>query len=148
MSGRNAVINVGITLVTEECCDCHVLFAIPQEMRNRLVNDHSRFYCPNGHGQSYTGKTDAQKERELRERAERQLEQARTRMHRAEQNAQAERRSAAAYKGQVTKLRKRVADGICPVPGCRRTFQNVARHVEGQHSKYLEEHPTLKEALT
>lgn len=66
---RGTAINVGIQLVTEDCCVCGVLFAFPTTLRQQLADDHSRgFYCPNGHRQFYMGKTDAEKERERVER--------------------------------------------------------------------------------
>ena len=47
------------------------------------------------------------------------------------------RRSRAALKGQVTKIKRRVSKGICPC--CRRNFANLKRHMEGQHPDWSEE---------
>lgn len=135
------------TVVIIHCSECSSPIAMDPGFQRQRRNDHGTFYCPAGHSQHYPGKSDAEKEREAREQAEQRLAWMNTRRIRAEQDAESHRRSAAAYKGQVTKLRRRVADGICPVPTCRRTFANVARHVEGQHPDYLHDHPALKEAL-
>jgi hypothetical protein len=135
------------TITIISCSSCGVPIALGQHHESSLRRNHKTFYCPNGHNQYFPAKSDVEKERERAELAEQRVARANTRAIQAQQEAENARRSAAAYKGQVTKLRKRVAAGICPVPGCRRTFQNVARHVEGQHATYLEEHPTLKEAL-
>lgn len=51
----------GVVLVTEECCSCHIAFAIPEDMQRRRREDHNWFYCPNGHRQHYTGEPTAQK---------------------------------------------------------------------------------------
>lgn len=40
----------------------------------------------------------------------------------------------AAYKGQVTKVKRRVSKGVCPC--CNRTFENLARNMESQHPAY------------
>lgn len=45
-------------------------------------------------------------------------------------------RAAAADWAQLTKTRKRIANGVCPC--CHRTFQNLARHMAGQHPAYEE----------
>lgn len=51
-----------IDFVMETCCNCHVPFFMPTQMRRELLADKERiFYCPNGHPQHYTGKTEAEK---------------------------------------------------------------------------------------
>lgn len=88
--------------------------------------DHSiPFWCPNGHRQVFAGKTVEQK---LRERVE--AEQLRTRQ--ARDQAEAAERTARAYKGQATKIKRRVLRGVCPF--CDRSFENVTRHMESKHS--------------
>lgn len=39
-----------------------------------------------------------------------------------------------AQKGQNTRLKNRIAAGVCPC--CNRSFQNVARHMAGQHPDF------------
>ena len=135
------------TLVTVNCYSCGTTFAMERQLNNTLRENHRLFYCPNGHDQYYPARSNAEKERERAERAERELANVRTRLIRAQDRAASERRSAAAYKGQVTRLRNRVLAGLCPVPGCRRSFANVGEHVRGVHADYLEEHAALKDAL-
>lgn len=43
-----------------ECCNCHVQFCMTQEHRQNLVDSKETFCCPNGHEQSYTGKSNKQ----------------------------------------------------------------------------------------
>lgn len=122
------------TFQTEICCSCGVAFALDSDYMRRRRNDHAWFYCPNGHKQHYTGKTDADIERERAEQAERRLANARedTRIARAEQVTT--RRQLSAARGQLTKTKNRVAKGVCPC--CNRSFANVARHMAGQHPNY------------
>ena len=41
------------TLVTENCCQCGVLYAMPRGMQENRRNNGGNFYCPNGHPQIY-----------------------------------------------------------------------------------------------
>ena len=50
-------------------------------------------------------------------------------------------RSARAYRGHLTRMRNRIAAGVCPVPGCRRTgLTQTLRHIASQHPEWLAEH--------
>lgn len=127
---RHDIITTNQTLVVEQCYKCAVLFAFPYELQQSLLKDHSReFYCPNGHSQHYIGKTEAEKERERAERAERRLAN-------ANDDLQVERLSHRSTKGQLTKTKKRVANGVCPC--CNRSFADLGRHMAGQHPDYAE----------
>lgn len=123
------------TLTPQTCCNCGVLFAMEYWRTKRLQENHQTFYCPNGHGQSYTGPTEA-------DRLKGQLEAARSlavreadRRREAEARTEAERRSSAAYKGHVTRIRNRIANGVCPA-GCNRHFDNVERHIASKHPDF------------
>lgn len=61
-----------IPMVVIHCANCGMPFAITQDKSDRLRECHNTFYCPVGHPQSFTQKTE--KER-LRERV-RELEAA------------------------------------------------------------------------
>lgn len=43
--------------ITEICCNCGCVFAMPKEMQTRFKANKQTFYCFNGHGQSYTKST-------------------------------------------------------------------------------------------
>lgn len=47
------------------------------------------------------------------------------------QRAEREGRRAAAFKGQVTKIKNRVGNGVCPC--CTRHFDNLHQHMQDQH---------------
>src|SRR5436853_7851950 len=110
MSDRPIEISVTTTLVTEECYSCHVLFAMPKELKSDLLKQRAtrNFYCPNGHGQRYVGKTREQELAEQVERLERRATQLSAEVDQERlAHALAERRRAAAQ-GQLTKTRKRI----------------------------------------
>lgn len=111
------------------CATCGVHYALTGAYEDRRREDHARFYCPNGHGHSYPQKNEAEKERARAERLERQLAN-------RDEDLRSARASLTATKGQLTKTRKRVANGVCPC--CNRSFANVQRHIAGQHPDYAE----------
>ena len=66
---------ITIVYVNEECCNCGVIFGINSRLHRNLKETKRTFYCPNGHGQSYTKSTSeilreemAVKERTIRDR--------------------------------------------------------------------------------
>jgi hypothetical protein len=68
---------VKIALQTEflvvDCANCSVPFGMTVAMATRRQTDGERFFCPSGHGNSWTvGKSDAEKAREVAEEANRQ----------------------------------------------------------------------------
>lgn len=109
------------------CASCGVSYALTDAYETRRRDDHERFYCPNGHGQSYPQKNEAEKQRERAERLERQLAN-------RDETLRIERASHSATKGQLTKTRKRIAHGVCPC--CKRSFANLERHMSGQHPEF------------
>lgn len=123
MSMRGHTITDTRSLVTETCCSCGVLFALEEHYQAARRRDHAWWYCPNGHSQHYSGKTD-------KERAE----EAERRAANAEENLRAERAAHAVTKASLTKTSKRLANGVCPC--CKRSFVNLRRHMAGQHPNY------------
>lgn len=117
---------VTIAMTEVDCYACGLVFAVPNEWNRQRRQDKATFYCPNGHGQRYS-KSDAD---DLREQLE--TERASAEFWR-KRNSESERRIAA-QKGQATKLRKRLANGVCPC--CHRHFTNLERHIKGQHPDY------------
>jgi hypothetical protein len=136
MATRGITFQTNVQLVTEECCNCGMVFGVPSNIIERRRQDHQRFYCPAGHGQSYTSESEAEQlKRQLREaeaRHERQIAQERARRERAEGDAMDLANSNRALKGVATKLKKRASAGVCAF--CNRTFQNVARHMTSKHA--------------
>lgn len=118
-------------LTVQDCCVCGMTFGVPARYDRDRQEDHRVFYCPTGHSQSYVGKTEAQKQRERAERAERQLANREDDLRVERMHHDAERRSHAATKGQLTRVRKRAEQGVCL--HCHRHFANVKAHVARQH---------------
>lgn len=130
-------IEVKTAYVTHTCAQrgCGVSFAVEDGFDDRRREDHATFYCPNGHSLSYSGKTEAEKERERADRLQRQVEQRERDIRFEQHRLDSERRAHAATKGQLTKTKKRVANGVCPC--CNRHFVDLGRHMAGQHPEFV-----------
>jgi len=123
-------------LVLIECANCHMNFGVTEAFQKARRDDHKGFTCPNGHSNYYSGHSEEEKLRLERDRLKQQLAQRDdeiTNQRRRKEHAQ---RSAQTYKGHLTRVKKRVAHGVCPC--CNRTFANVARHMATQHKDYGE----------
>lgn len=116
------------------CYKCGVLFAVPDDVHDELHRTGRTFYCPNGHGQVYTDSTVAQlqKERDRNARLVSMLDQTRA-------DRDAVERSRRAVKGQLTRVKRRVANGVCPC--CNRTFPDLAAHMHTKHPEYVGDVP-------
>ena len=122
MRGQVVQLFQSISLVTEECCKCGVLFGLSNRHKEELVKSHDWFHCPNGHSQHYTSESDAERNaRLLREEQER---------HR---RTIARANEAEAAEQKLTRKLKRVQRGVCPE--CNRTFSNLAQHMKCKHEK-------------
>jgi len=124
-----------------ECCVCSITFSVPSGWFKRRQEDGETFSCPNSHYQSF-GISDLDLMRQERDRLKQQVAQRDDEVRAANRRAETERRTAIAYKGQATKLRKRAKGGVCAC--CNRTFENLARHMKSKHANYPGEQPVLK----
>lgn len=121
------------------CSECGVPIAMPPAVGAARRTDGNVFHCYNGHRQCFT---ESEVARLLRE-----VETDRKKREWADQQAKIDReacerfsRSNAALRGEVTKIKNRVGNGVCPC--CNRTFENLARHMTSKHPGYKAEGPT------
>jgi len=129
---------------TVACGQCDIVFAVPRKVVERWRQTHEDWYCPNGHCRFFAGKSEVEKLKEQLAEKDRFIENGKKRLDWAEQRAAQERentkraqRSAASYKGKLKHVKNRVGNGMCPC--CRRSFQNLQRHMTTQHPKYKAE---------
>ena len=115
------------TLVIVERAECHMDFGITPAFQRARRADHKTFYCPNQHSNYYPQRSP---EEQLRSQLKRS-QAAETHLRDQLQSTEYSRR---AEKAAKTRLKNRIAAGQCPC--CRRTFQNVARHMAGQHPDF------------
>jgi hypothetical protein len=124
---------VQVDIATIDCASCAVTFGLPERMLKARRDDGAIFYCPSGH-QNVFRKTLAD-----RLRADLATTQARLTAAHRRADGEAERRKAAerstsALKGQMTRLRTRAANGVCPC--CSRSFTNLRRHMASKHPDF------------
>jgi hypothetical protein len=116
---------------------CNTVFGCDSAFIARRREDHAGFYCPNGHRMSFSADNETEKLRKELARSESRAQWQRDQRQAAERDAETQRRRAAAARGQLTKIKNRIAHGVCPVPGCKRSgFDDVARHIASVHPTY------------
>jgi len=121
------------SLVLETCCKCKTPFAMEESVHDTMsrLKEDGTFHCPLGHPQHYrSGESEADKMRRERDKA---VQNAAYLQDLLDQ----EKRSLAATKGQIAKIKNRVGHGVCPC--CNRTFQNLQRHMTSKHKDYSKE---------
>lgn len=129
MSMRLLEISTTVKLVTEECCACGILFAMPEEVNKRLRTKGGTFYCPNGHSQVYT-------EPDI-DILKRKLRAAENRAGDLNYQLNGALDSLATSKKELRQAKKRANAGLCP--HCRRHFENVERHIQNKHPEEVKE---------
>lgn len=127
------IANVSQHFYFESCWRCGVVYGVTKELNNRRRMDGKSTYCPNGHAGCYLEtekdrlKKQVEREKRARLETEGQLETEKRYTNRL-------RNEKRALKGAATKLKKRIAAGVCPC--CRRTFKQLARHMENKHPDF------------
>lgn len=122
-------------LYVTDCPVCGIVYAIPNAMVERRRRDGESWWCPNGHSLSFH-ETEEDRQRKRADALSRQLTYTRAAKDQAEAAAAHQAAVARGYKGALVQSKKRAAKGMCPVPGCRRHFVDVQRHVTNQHPDY------------
>lgn len=117
------------------CSECGIVFAVPAWWAQARREDHRGWKCPNGHGRVFLGETEEEKLRA-------KLDAARDREATLRYQRDHEARSARAYRGQVTRVKKRFAKGNCPC--CGKHFEDLHKHMKNQHPQYAEEVESVK----
>lgn len=123
-------------------CWCGIALAVPANLLDNAVNHGQQLYCPLGHTFGWN-ETEADRQRKKAQRLEADLARERALRDQAEAEAEHERKVAQGYKGVAAKAKKRAAKGVCPAPGCKRSFVDVARHIATCHPDL-----TTSEAVT
>jgi len=124
---RGQTITAETTIVAETCANCGIVFGLGAHFMQERRNDHKGFYCPNGHSLSYSQKSEAEQLRQ-------QLKSAESRATSWKDQAETSENRRRAQKGVTTRLKNRIANGVCPC--CQRSFVDLARHIAGQHPDF------------
>jgi hypothetical protein len=130
-----AQIQFAVNFITEECYKCGITFAVPAYFHRQCKEQGKakEFFCPNGHGQVYMD-GEVEKLRKQIELEKKNAEWFADRLKRSQSKELMTEYRRRAAQGQLTKIKKRVGDGVCPC--CRRTFSNLQRHMHNQHPEF------------
>ncbi len=129
------------TLVVMRCW-CGIQHAVPEALRDLQLRQHhdgknSLFiWCPLGHQHKPAAKTRVKQLEQDLDRKHRALANEQSRHDQTREELRHTEASRRAEKGAKTKIKKRIAHGVCPC--CHRTFANVAAHMKTQHPEELE----------
>jgi len=124
---KSQTVSRDVSIETTHCARCNIAIYLEESHLRNLRRSHAEFYCPNGHSLNFNGETEE-------ERLKRELDRQRESTRRWRQDAEHFERSRNTYKGVVSKLKKRVGNGVCPE--CNRTFQNLQRHMCSKHPAF------------
>lgn len=124
-----------IVAITCNAGGCGLVFGLDEEFIKARQRDHATWYCPNGHPRYWPQKNAEEAAKARAEQLSDELARANTRALRNQQAYEHERRRLAAAKGRITKLKKRIANGICPC--CNRYFRALHDHVAKEHPDYV-----------
>lgn len=114
-------------LYVSTCPTCHITHGFPNDMRDQMKEWGGVVYCPNGHRWEF--RTDKS--------FKAQLEDEQRRVQNMKFQRDLHKRMAAAARGQATKLKNRIKNGVCPC--CNRSFTNLRRHIANQHPDYCKD---------
>lgn len=112
------------------CSECGIRYAVPEPWRKSRIEDKATFYCPNGHTQKYGYDWEA-------DRLRRELDRAKQNAAYLNDRIKQEQNEKIVLKGQITKLKKRVASGVCPC--CNRSFVELQKHIATKHPEFRAE---------
>ena len=115
-----------IQLTTMTCDACGITFAVPDEFYRQYEDHGQSMRCVNPRCRWPSFVPTRSMEDELREE--------RDRAKRANNRADTIERSRNAYKGVLTRTKRRIAAGKCPL--CSKDFADLKTHFEGQHPGY------------
>ena len=139
MGVTSFISNVSTTFYFCACWNCGVVYGITKELDQRRRKDGKSVYCPNGHVGVYTSeeedyKKKLEEEKRARIEAQGELEVEKGYTKKLKDRNTTLKREKAAVRGVVTKIKKRIGNGVCPC--CNRTFVNLSRHMKGQHPHF------------
>src|SRR5260221_6913386 len=119
-----STMSYGGVLVINKCC-CGIRNWVPSELDSERRFDGENIYCPLGHAAVYKDSEKSELQTKLANE-ERRNARLVSRLDQTEAHLKHTEASRRATKGVLTKIRKRIANGVCPC--CNRHFADVERH--------------------
>lgn len=118
--------SIKFELIQPLCCG--TTFLMSSSQYNARAKDKKVWWCPNcGDTRIFPGETEEDK-------LQRRLTFEKQRRTEAEREAEYHRNSARAQKAAKTRIKNRIANGVCPC--CNRTFKQLAAHMCRMHPDF------------
>jgi len=102
MNQEEFQVETGLVVMT--CPACGVTYAIPATMKNKRLEDHKNWYCPNGHTLHFPGETPKERENRTLRSA---LQEATSCCEQLREKVRLKDYRARGYKAHVTRLKRR-----------------------------------------
>lgn len=123
------------TLIVETCVNCGTPFGLDRDLYNKLRESHGTFYCPKGHSQYYSAKSETEKLKDEISQQNQRLERLNNYITEKNQTIHSLTYSNRSLKAAKTKILNRVKNGVCPC--CNRTFKNLQAHFKTVHPEIV-----------
>lgn len=122
-----------------QCWKCKCEVWLPDELHKAAKTSSAiSFFCSYGHSAVFReGPTDADKFRQERDRLAQRLAEKDDEIRRQRELREGTERQLSAARGRVTRIKNRVAKGVCPC--CNRSFDNLHWHMTTQHPTFTAE---------
>lgn len=110
------------------CCVCGVRFAVPEIIMAERRQSAGSIYCPNGHRVGWS-ESEADKLRK-------QLNETAAKLTASKCETATERTARENAEKELRRHKTRAKNGVCPC--CKRSFQNLRRHIAAKHPGFKE----------
>lgn len=121
------------TFVVLECWACGMQFAITHALDFVLRRKGDTFCCPKG-CRLFFGESEVERVRKVLAKTQAELDQEKACSQSLRLGWERTDREKAAVRGHLTRLKRRIANGVCPC--CQRAFRQLSRHMKTQHPEY------------
>jgi hypothetical protein len=123
-----------VYLRLQHCISCGVPFAMPTDLDEEYRRNHKNFYCPNGHQQHYSGKTEAEKLKIELDRVKQEKEHQERCRERAENMYRKSETERKKVKTRLRNVKAKIAEGLCPC--CDQAFPDLHAHMSAAHPDF------------
>lgn len=129
---------ITVELIGISCASCGVMFGLTEGHEQQLRRTGNEFWCPNGHSLNFYNSLEEQVKKLKKELSQEKeaSEYWRKSTKAEEQEHNITKRQLSSTKGQLTKTKKRIGNGVCPC--CSRHFTNLEKHMNSKHPEYKE----------
>jgi Zn finger protein HypA/HybF involved in hydrogenase expression len=128
-------------LTSMECGKCGGVYAITERFREECFNTkRGHWNCPYCQSSwTYSGKTEAQQLRDELDNEKRKTQWAKGDASWARGEMHKAKRATIAQKAAKTRIKNRIAKGVCPC--CNRYFADVHAHLHNEHPDFENQEP-------